>query len=298
MDWRGLPSLAALRAFEATARTGGFSAAARELNVTHAAVAQQVRALERALGPALVRREGAGLAVTGEGARLAAALSEGFGTIAEAVARLRAERDLRPLRVTLTPAFAENWLMPRIGAFWQRHPEIELELAPSVAPADLRREGFDLAIRFGEGDWPGLRAEPLVLAPFAVVGAPALARGRGLAQMGDPTRYRWLLSHAVREQAVWGAALGLDFSRLAVEDLPTNGMALSAVRAGLGLSIQSLAVIEADVAAGTLAVLHQGDPGRLGYWTVTRQEAPPARLATLLRWLRRTARAEGGRRRA
>ena len=88
-DWRHLPSLSALRAFEATARLDGFSAAARALNVTPAAVAQQVRGLEADLGVALVIRQGRGLVLTPEGARLSAALAEGFSTIAGGIDALR-----------------------------------------------------------------------------------------------------------------------------------------------------------------------------------------------------------------
>jgi LysR family glycine cleavage system transcriptional activator len=117
LDWRQMPALAALRAFEATARTGGFSAAARQLNVTHAAVAQQVRALETRLAVALVWRDGRGLRLTPEGQRLAVALNAGFATIRDGVRALTDGATQKPLTVTLPPAFAAEWLMPRLARF-------------------------------------------------------------------------------------------------------------------------------------------------------------------------------------
>ena len=118
IDWRLFPSLTALRAFEAAARLQSFSLAARELNVTHAAVAQQVRGLEDHLGRELLFRAGRGLALSPEGIRLAAALAEGFGAIAKGLAEVQAATP-GALRVTLTAAFAANWLMPRLGRFWK-----------------------------------------------------------------------------------------------------------------------------------------------------------------------------------
>ena len=103
-----LPSLTSLRAFEAAARLGGFSAAGRELNVTHAAVAQQVRGLEATLGVTLLARAGRGLSLTSEGERLAAALTSSFGAIAAAVEEVRSGENGRPLHVTLTPGFASQ----------------------------------------------------------------------------------------------------------------------------------------------------------------------------------------------
>ena len=197
MDWRDIPSLSALRAFEAAARLGSFSAAARELNVTHAAIAQHVRALEAHFSVTLMAREGRAMCPTAEGRQLAQDLGEGFGTIAAGVRALIGSRRARPLQVTLTPSFAEAWLMPRIGQFWAQHPEVEVALIPSVSLIDLRRDGFDMAIRFGAADWPGLAVEPLVMSPFVVVAAPSLAQGRRLHEMGPLDGYRWFTSQVL-----------------------------------------------------------------------------------------------------
>lgn len=293
MDWSRIPSLSALRAFEAVARTRSLSVAARELNVTHAALSQHIRTLERAFGEPLAKRQGQGMTLTEAGAGLAAALSEGFGIIGEGVQALTDRSLERPVRVSLTPTFAESWLMPRLGDFWGRHPEIELAVMPSMSVVDLRRDGFDLAIRFGEGPWPGIETEPLLMGPFAVVASPALVKGRSQSQVGDLSEYTWYTSRAAAEQRIWGGALGLDFSKLNVREMSNNGLALSAVKAGYGLSIQSMVLVENDLADGRLISLHQGEHGGLGYHLVLpgRGMVPSARIATFIRWLKRAAQA-------
>ena len=117
MNWRDLPSLAALRAFEVAARTGSYSAAAQELNVTHAAIAQHVRAVEAHLDTVLMVRDGRAMAPTEVGATLAAELSAGFRQIVEAVEAINADIEARPISVSVTPSFADNWLMPRLTRF-------------------------------------------------------------------------------------------------------------------------------------------------------------------------------------
>ena len=122
LDWLRFPSLSALRALEATVRTGSFSGAARVLNVTHAAVAQQVRNLEEQLGYALVVRDGRLLSFTDQGRTLAEAANEGFGTIQVALTEIDKSRNTKTLAVTMSPIFAEKWLVPRLGRFLRAHP--------------------------------------------------------------------------------------------------------------------------------------------------------------------------------
>jgi LysR family transcriptional regulator, glycine cleavage system transcriptional activator len=290
MDWRNIPSLAALRAFEASARNCSFSAAARELNVTQAAIAQHVRGLETRLGLVLIRRQGHNMVTTDAGARLAAALSEGFSTIAEGIQQLSTDQENRPLVLSLTPSFAESWLMPRLGGFWASHPDIGLSLQPSTDLVDMRRDGIDLAIRFGNGTWPGLQIEPLLMSPFVVVASKAYAKGaKTLTDMGDAKKLRWFFAFAAMEQQVWGRTIGLDFEDIPFEDMATLGMAHAAVRAGHGLSIQARSLVETDLSEGRMIALQQGESGGLGYHLVTRDNVPSAKLKRLVRWLRHQA---------
>ncbi|RVV97993.1 LysR family transcriptional regulator [Mesobaculum littorinae] len=290
MDWKAFPSLSALRAFEAAARTGSLSAAARELNVTHAAVAQHMRALGERFGRPLMQRDGQGMALTDDGRVLATAVQDGFLRIEEGIATLERRHVVRPLRLSPTPTFAEAWLVPRIGEFWSRHPEIELSILPTQEVVDLRRDGFDLAIRFGDGRWPGVEVEPLTQSNFVVVAAPSFARGRSLDQLGPLESHKWYVSRGSREQVVWGATIGLSPETLQTQELVDNSLALSAVRAGYGLSVQARTLVERDLAQGTLVDLYEGDPGGLGYFLVRPRGVPSPRLDTLLKWLRRKAR--------
>ncbi len=290
IDWRHMPSLAALRAFEATARALSFSAAARALNVTHAAVAQQVRALEEGVGAALVWREGRGLRLTAEGQRLAEALNAGFSEIAHAINALRAQAEGRPLRVTLPPTFATEWLMPRLAGFWRAHPNVPLALLPDPRMVDLRAEGAELGLRFGEGHWAGLEAEFLTAAPQIVVAAPELLgafQGRPaeltLAQM---SKMPWLREGDWPEQMALLASLGLKPAQLHFIDFPNEELALAAAREGIGLHLETAALVEADLEAGSLVQIREIRDEKLGYYIV-RPPGPMSTAAQVFRdWLK------------
>lgn len=289
MDWKTIPSLASLRAFDMLAREGSFSAAARELNVTHAAVAQHVRSLETFFNESLAIRDGQGMRLTDTGRELAESLSEGFEQIADGVQRILDRHAARPVNVGLTPSFAEAWLMPRIGAFWAAHPEIQVRLVPSVTPANLRHDGLDIAIRFGRGDWSGVDVEPLAISRFVVVASPDYTKAKTLQDLDKLSAFDWFFSTASTEQRVWGQAIGVNFERVGATELPNNGMVMSAVRAGLGLSIQARTLVEHDLASGQLVALHEGDPDRLGYYMVTRPGLISDGAKTFIAWLKKTA---------
>jgi LysR family glycine cleavage system transcriptional activator len=286
-----LPSLTSLRAFEAAARLGGFSVASRELNVTHAAVAQQVRSLEASLGVALLERAGRGLALTPEGERLAAALTAGFEGIAAAVEEVKAGEDGRPLRVTLTPAFASQWLVPRLGRFWARHPEVPLSLHPDRQVVDLTRARMDLAIRLGEGSWPGLEAEMLVPAAYTVVGAPSLVGDRADLSSAEMAEMPWIFEEGSHEERSWLRRIGLDPDRLKATTMPTEELALSAARAGYGLYVELLALLGDDLASGRLRAVHSATDPRFGFWMARRPGPARPALRHFMRWLQREAKA-------
>ncbi len=290
MDWRALPSLSALRAFEAAARLGGFSAAARELNVTHAAVAQHVRAIEARLGAALLRREGRVMRPTAEGARLAEALTGAFSSIEGAVRELTRAAEARPLRVALTLSFAEGWLMPRLGRFWTERPDIGLEIVPSAELVDLRRDGLDVAIRYGEGDWPPWRAERLLDANYVVVAAPGLASAGPVERLSDLAGHRWLIDPWRDEQRAWAARHGLALEAAEVVELPVYNLTIKATREGLGLSIQPEVLVERDLRTGALVALFGPVRSGPGYYLLTRGDQVSARRDAFAAWLRRMAR--------
>ncbi len=285
MNWRDIPSLAALRAFEAAARVGSFSAAARELNVTHAAVAQHVRTVEADLGVSLLVRAGRGVALTDAGHRLAASLSDGFAEITNGVRAVAEGAAARPLAITATPSFAENWLMPRLAGFWAAHPGLNLSITPSMDVADLRRDGFDMGIRYGYGDWPGLEATLLVEADYTVVVAPSLLVGRSVSGIADVMDLPWMFEVVHREPQKWVTELGLDWDCCQVNEVATLSMLLSAVRAGGGVSVVSSALVADDISAGKLVAVMSERREGLGYHIIHPPGTMSARAKTFKKWL-------------
>ena len=253
MRWRDLPSLSALRAFDATARSGSFAEAGRALNVTHAAVTQAVRALEAELGVTLVRRAGRTVALTEAGERLARALDEGLGTVAAGIATLRAAEKRRVVRVTTTTFIAETHVMPRLPEFWAKHPGVEVALSPSPSKVDLTRDGYDMAIRaLGEGwvEGPEEEIRPLCLSPVIAVCAPALARS-GLAPQDMP----WVIGADRHLELAEVAGAGLDVLRLKRVELGSPHLEMSACRQGLGAWTATEIICRADLDAGRLVRL-------------------------------------------
>ena len=286
IDWFHFPPLPALRAFEATARMGGFSAAARTLNVTHAAVAQQVRALETHLDLPLVLRAGRSLALTTEGSRLADALTDGFGAIQSTLEELRERGADRPVTVTLTPTFATNWLMPRLGKFWAAHPDIAVSLRPDPRVLDLRRERIDFGIRFGAGSWPGVEATHLASARYIVVGAPGLVGDAPDLSTEDMAGLPWVLEPDWPEQRQWiRCCLDLDPTTLKITEFQTEELALSAARQGYGLHLTTAALVENDLKTGDLRLIVDSGEAETAYYIVT----PPGPLRrparTFMNWL-------------
>ena len=286
IDWRSFPSLTALRAFEAAARLQSFSLAARELNVTHAAVAQQVRGLEDHLGRELLYRAGRGMALTPEGAKLSAAVAEGFRLIGQALGEVAGSGPGAAVRVTLTAAFAANWLMPRLGGFWKAHPEIELSLNPEKRVVDLRREGIDIGIRFGNGKWPGLDVEFLTAADYVIVAAPELLAGRRNLGNAEMSAMPWVMAEDWPETLTWLRGFGLKPDAMNITDVPTEDLGLSAARAGLGLYVEAEALVGHDVENGTLEIVGRLEDDSLAYYMVTRPGPKRPELKAFMRWLK------------
>ena len=286
IDWRSFPSLSALRAFEAAARLQSFSLAARELNVTHAAVAQQVRGLEAHLGRELIYRAGRGMALTAEGAKLAQGLSEGFRGIALALGDVKAAGSGAAIRVTLTPAFAAQWLMPRLGAFWKAHPDIEISLNPEKRVVDLRREGIDIGLRFGNGKWPGLDVEFLSAADYVIVAAPALLNGKRDLSAAQLSAMPWVIEQDWPEALTWLKGFGLKPDAMNIAYMPTEELALSAARQGYGLHVEAEALVEQDVDSGALAIVGRVEDDSLAYYMVTRPGPKRPELKTFIKWLK------------
>lgn len=281
-----MPPLAALRAFSAFVESGGVREAGAALNVSHAAISQQLRALEEHLGLPLLDRTRRSLALTPEGVQLADALREGFGAIDRAVSALTGAEAARPLQVTTTTSFAAIWLMPRYPAFRMAHPDIDLVIAPSPENRDPVPGGLDLAIRYGRGDWPGLEVSLLMAAPVVGVAAPDLV---GPDPPRDPAalaRFPWVQELGTHEASNWLARQGVAPLRQGgLLTVPGNLM-LDAARTGQGIAITTKVAAEPDLATGRLIALFEEDSDK-GYYLVTHPTVQRPPLRKFVAWVRR-----------
>ena len=208
---RRLPSLNALRAFEAGARHLSLTRAAQELHVTQTAISHQVRQLEEELGFQLFLRSTRRLELTPEGQRLAPVLTLALDRIGEAVAALRARKRDNHLRVSMAPAFGAKWLVGRLSRFWLAHPEVELELHHSPVLADFATDDVDLAVRYGRGPWTGLTSELLFRLEKVPVCSPRLLEGDHPLHRPEDLAHHVLLhesDHGFWLQ--WAASVGLE----------------------------------------------------------------------------------------
>lgn len=173
-----LPSLDLLRGFEAAARHLSFTKAARELHVTQSAVSRQIKTIEAQLGVALFRRLNRALLLTEEGQALSRAVAGALAGIEQAVSRLPAVAENRPITVTTTVSFAALWLVPRLARFRAAHPHTDVRLAASNEVSNLERDRIDLAIRFCEPKSAPAGAIPLTGEEVFPVASPRLMRDR------------------------------------------------------------------------------------------------------------------------
>jgi len=283
LDARTMPSLSALRAFHATAERGSYVAAAQGLNVTQAAVAQQVRSLEAELGLKLTERAGRSIRLTPDGMRLADALRDGFGRIAAGVETARDADERRGLRVSAAPGMAAKVLLPKLADFWAEHPEIAVTIVPDRRSVDLVSGGFDLAVRAIEldGPIPGTDVDVLVQSPIVAVGAPRL-----LAEVGhDPHKLPWLTRDAFEVGLLRKA--GFDPDVFQFRNVGPMSMEASAARLGYGIMICPEVMARDDLASGELEQLDIPDLGMMAYHIVTPQGRVRPSAGAYIAWLKR-----------
>ena len=165
---------------------------------------------------------------------------------------------------------------------------LDLELIPNLKVMDLRENGFDLAIRYGHGDWPGYRSEWLASADYVVVATAAFVEGQEVSGLSDLSLLPWLFEANRTEHKTWAKERSIDFDADRNRFYPTNSLVLSAVRAGYGLSLQALALVERDLEEGRLVKVITEKSDSLGYYIVTRPDQG-RKLCTFIRWLRNSA---------
>ncbi|WP_331375658.1 transcriptional regulator GcvA [Sinorhizobium chiapasense] len=290
--------LNALRAFEASARHGSFSGAGEELNVTAAAVGQMVRGLEEWLGMPLFQRTATGktrLTLTENAERTLPDIRAGLDRLGIGLERLRDSATGGILNVTVSPAFAAKWLLPRIDRFQGRCPDTDIRLETSLKLVDYRAQGIDIGVRYGDGNWPGLVAEKLMDEEIFPVCSPAFSDLDNLTEPADLTRTTLIHDLSVDPAIgfvtwdMWLQAAGVP------EGQPQRGMridnsaaVLQAAIEGRGVALARSILARDDLAAGRLKRLFPAVqvPSKLAYYVVYRAEyASLLKLRTFRDWL-------------
>jgi len=284
MDWLKLPPLNSLRAFSAVAETGSYTRAADRLNVTHAAVSQQVKALEQRLGTALVSKTGRGIQLTDAGDRLAGDLSAGFATIGRGVERLQEKTASSPVQITMSPAFAVEWLMPKIMEFQNTHPDITLLLNPTVQLIELRQGGIDVAIRYRDRRRPSRDVAAVLTSDMIVIGTPSIVDGRDLSDPASLVELPWLQELGTNETPDWFTYHGVVPDRpLSVNQMPGN-LIMKAVRRGDGITYTARAFFSDDLKKGSVVELFS-EPLFGVYYVETAPGPMRAAVRTFVTWL-------------
>jgi LysR family glycine cleavage system transcriptional activator len=290
LDSHHLPPLHALRSFEAAARHLNFSRAGAELHITPGAISHQMKALERDLGVTLFHRRSRGVALTQAGELLATTVRDALDRIARGVAELRG-RPHRALTISVLPAFATHWLIPRLADFNLRHPDIDINVRAGQALADFTSDDVDLAVRYGGGQWPGLVATQLAAEDVFPVCSPRFNGGRLPKSLAELAKAR-LLHTPLQPWDEWFRAVGVTVSQ------PRRGMTfnetdilLRAAIDGLGIALSRRLLAQPELDAGRLVrPVRQSVRADRSYFIVYPDSIePPPRLLIFRDWLLKQA---------
>jgi LysR family transcriptional regulator, glycine cleavage system transcriptional activator len=246
--------LNALRVFEAVATRLNFSDAAEALNVTPAAVSQQVKALEDYLQTPLLRRNGRGVQLTLEGKQLLPGLRRGLGELEAALQQIRQERESGTVNVTTLSSFLQKWLTPRLADLHARHPEIDFRIQTSSEIVDFARTDFHAAIRLGSGDYPGLRSEKFLDEYLVAVASPAVLAKYGPLSNGTDLASMPLLHGTEIDWGSWSAGDAESLTRLRGTFIDDSAALLGATVAGVGFGILRWTLAADELQAGRVVL--------------------------------------------
>jgi len=231
-----------------------FTGAARELNVTQAAISHQIKVIEEYLGFSLFDRYPRRLALTEQGKALLPEVIEAFDRVSQAIGSLSLEQHSNLLSVRLAPSFAAKWLSPRLKYFWLQYPEIDLCLYHAHAAVDFRREEIDIAVTYGKGDWSGVVADKLLGLDFFPVCSPAFMHNDKPLTAIDNLRYYALLHDASYE--CWHDWLELaqlwDIKAEKGTIIDDTNVLIQAAIEGQGIALGSTPFVEDHLASGKL----------------------------------------------
>ena len=265
MTRRYIP-LKPLRAFEAAARHLSFTQAAIELNVTHSAVSQQVKLLEEQLNCPLFLRVPRGLMLTPEAEHLLPVLNESFDRIAQLLDFFAGRKVREKLKVGVVGTFATGFLLPRLSAFYQKFPHIELQISTNNNRVDVAAEGLDFAIRFGNGAWHGTAARYLCDSPLTPLCTADIAAK--LFQPADLLNFTLLRSYRRDEWTAWlqhagGPQLSPTHPVIVFDSSVTM---LEAAQAGIGVAIAPSRMFGRLLGAGVIQRPFSAEVSLGSYW--------------------------------
>jgi len=291
--------LMALRAFVEVGQRGSIKAAAEALHVTSGAVSQQIRQLEERVGITLFLRERQGLRLTPAGAEVYPTLLSAFHQIEQSMQRLDAARTRQTLTVSTLASFAASWLIPRLGRFSERYPQIEVRVEASPQRVDMRQPGVDIAIRHGLGAWPGVDAVHLMAPVLVPVACPGLmATDAPLTTPADCLAWPLLHDSERADWSLWLAAHGVSGDARSERGTAFDDdfLLIRAAEAGQGLALVPQEYAREEIAAGRLVqVLDKPWPARFAYYLVTRPaDAGRHEIRVFSDWIRQEARLSSG----
>ncbi len=266
---RRLPSLNALKAFEAAARHVSFTEAATELFVTHAAISRHIRELEEYLGTQLFNRTGRGVTLTEAGIRFGEQLTPLFDALADASREAAAVGAARPLNVSVEPAIASRWLVARLGKFQELHPDIELNIDPTNRLVDFHADNVELGIRYGRGNWEDVEMTKLSEVVIFPVCSPALIAEAPNLKPEDLKDYNLL--HEQRKQwwTDWLAANGVEGASDWKGTVFQNHLAIEAAESSQGFALGDQILCTDSILEGWLKRPFTNDMKDHGsYWIV------------------------------
>ena len=261
---RSLPPLNAVRAFECAGRHGSFSAAAAELNVSHAAVSRHVRGLEERLGVQLFRTVSRGVELTADGADYLAQLTPALDQIAQATDALQ-HKDSGVVSISCEPTFALKWLMPRLGDFYKKHPEIAISLQSTPALADIARFERDIAIRYCQSVEAPLASDMISVFQVYPYAVPGFANAR---TPDEILQHRLLHEDDGVLWCRWFTQAGRPDIQLPPSNPLSTLLAIEGALAGQGITLVSPELVADDVAAGRLVKLSEVGLDYGGYYLV------------------------------
>lgn len=284
---RSLPSFEALRVFEVAARHGSFSRAAEELHVTHGAISHRIKSLEGQLRTVLFRRRGNDMVLTDDGTKLFASVNLAIGEIGRGIDRLEGKGRHSELTVSMLPVMAARWLIPRLSRFHVRHPHIGINIRTSLTLANFEIDGIDVAIRYGAGKWPGLRAIKLADEELFPVCSPNFNEGRLPKKPAELLKLP-LLRDLNLPWEKWFAHVGVSWKgELHGTSFTDANLVLQAAVGRQGIALARSSIVADEISSGRLVRLfEQSLPTLYSHFIVYPERSEKLRNVVLFRdWL-------------